>query len=327
MKKYRLLAAVLCAAVCLSATACSREKEPAGDSMSGVLSGEGGLSPADSIEITPTEPESGPEQEESRPEQEALSPYSPGQNELPGKENMSGEFAGMAGLSCEQVPWGPGTNFNADGKPTACVMLQEDYGSYDADFVRTGEEFENKVYLTFDEGYENGYTGAILDVLREKGVSAVFFITLPYAKSEPELVQRMIDEGHVVGNHTAGHPNMTTLPPEDAYDEVAELHEYVEENFGYSMYLFRFPEGAFSEQKLALLQKMGYRSVFWSFAYKDWDPNDQMDTQKAFDKVTGSLHSGEIFLLHAVSATNASILGDVIDCVRNAGYTFEVYGK
>lgn len=320
MRKYRILAAILCAALCLSS--CAKDKEPAG---SGVISGEGGLSGAEKIEITPAEPES--ESSASEPEQEALSPYSPGENELPGKESLGEAFGEIGALSGDQVPWGPGTNFNADGKPTACVQLQEEYGGYDADFVRAGEEFENKVYLTFDEGYENGYTGAILDVLKEKGVSAVFFITLPYAKSEPELVQRMIDEGHVVGNHTAGHPNMTTLSPEEAYDEVAKLHEYVEENFGYSMYLFRFPEGAFSEQNLALLQKMGYRSVFWSFAYKDWDPNDQMDAEKAFNKVTGSLHSGEIFLLHAVSATNAAILGDVIDCVRSEGYTLEVYGK
>ena len=327
MKKYRVLAALLCAAICFSMTACFKKEKPApDDGMSGVISGEGGLGPADKIEITPNTPESEPETE-NEPDAEALSPYSPGQNELPGKENMSGEFEKLAGLPCDQVPWGPGTNFDADGRPTACTALQKQYGGYCADFVRTGEEFDNKVYLTFDEGYENGYTGAILDVLKEKGVSAVFFITLPYAKSQPELVQRMIDEGHVVGNHTAGHPNMTGISPEEGYDEVAELHDYVEENFGYSMYLFRFPEGAFSEQNLALLQKMGYRCVFWSFAYKDWDPNSQMENAKAFDKVTGSLHSGEIFLLHAVSKTNAEILGDVIDCVREKGYTFEVYGK
>ncbi len=327
MKNHRFLAVILIAAIILSSTACSNNKSPDDESESSLISSEGSLTPSDQIEITSNSSESEPENEESQPEQDVLSPYSPGQNALPGKENMSGEFADIAGLSTEQVPWGPGTNFNDDGKPTACVMLQDDYGDYDADFVRTGEEFEKKVYLTFDEGYENGYTSAILDTLKEKGVSAVFFVTLPYVKSEPELVQRMIDEGHVVGNHTAGHPNMTGLTPEEAYDEVAELHEYVEENFGYSMYLFRFPEGAFSEQNLALLQKMGYRCVFWSFAYKDWDPDNQMDPDTAFSKVTGSLHSGEIFLLHAVSATNAEILGRVIDCVRDEGYTFEVYSK
>ncbi len=331
MKSNRFLAAFLSVALLFSMTACSKEKESKSSAdENNILSGENSLAPANKIEITQNSSESEPEQEsnsEYEPEQDVLSPYSPGQNALPSKENMSGEFTKIAELSSEQVPWGPGTNFNSDGKPTACVMLQDDYGDYDADFVRAGDEFENKVYLTFDEGYENGYTGAILDTLKEKGVSAVFFVTLPYVKSEPELVQRMIDEGHIVGNHTARHPNMTGITPEEAYDEVADLHEYMEENFNYSMYLFRFPEGAFSEQNLCLLQNMGYRCVFWSFAYKDWDPNDQMEPDTAFAKVIGSLHSGEIFLLHAVSATNAQILGDFIDFVRNEGYSFEVYQK
>lgn len=294
-------------------------------SIDGITSGEGSLTP---IEITPNVPEetsSEEESESSQPESdEVLAPYDPS-NEIAEKEELSEEFKYLSGLDTEQVLWGPGTNFDADGKPTACTLLQKEYSSYSADFVRTGEECDNKVYLTFDEGYENGYTSAILDVLKEKQVSAVFFITLPYAKSEPELVQRMIDEGHIVGNHTSKHPNMTTISPEEGYDNVADLHNYVKENFDYEMYLFRFPEGAFSEQNLALLQKLGYRSVFWSFAYKDWDPDNQYDEETAFKKVTGSLHSGEIFLLHAVSKTNAAILGDVIDYVRNEGYTFERY--
>lgn len=246
------------------------------------------------------------------------------ENNIKSKQELSEEFKYLEGLSTEQVPWGPGKNFNADGKPTACVLLQDKYGSYDADFVKYGEESIGKVYLTFDEGYENGYTPEILDVLKEKGVKAVFFVTLPYVKSCPELVQRMIDEGHVVGNHTNKHPNMTTISAEEGYDNVADLHKYMEENFGYSMYLFRFPEGAFSEQNLGLLQSLGYRCVFWSFAYNDWDPENQMDPDKAFMKVTGSLHDGEIFLLHAVSKTDTEILGNVIDKVRDLGYTFEL---
>ena len=124
MKKYRVLAALLCAAICFSMTACFKKEKPIpDDGMSGVISGEGGLGPADKIEITPNTHESEPETE-SEPDAEALSPYSPGQNELPGKENMSGEFEKLAGLPCDQVPWGPGTNFDADGRPTACTALQ-----------------------------------------------------------------------------------------------------------------------------------------------------------------------------------------------------------
>ena len=135
----------------------------------------------------------------------------------------------------------------------------------------------------------------------------------------------MIDEGHVLGNHSARHPNMTTITMEEMYAEVADLHNYVSENFGYDMYLFRPPEGAFSERSLALLQKMGYRTVCWSFAYADWDPANQMEHQKAFERVTRNIHDGEIYLLHAVSETNTAILGDVIDHVRNSGYVFEKY--
>lgn len=318
--KKRIIAAILAAALCLMLGGCFGKKDDEYDeSQSGVVSGE------ESLE-TSSEPESQPEQ--SEPDDNTSTTYLPDvENNIADKDAMSADFEEIGAVSSENVPWGPGTNFDSEGKPIACVQLQQKYGAYDADFVRTGGEFENKVFLTFDEGYENGYTGAILDVLKEKQVKAVFFVTLSYVKSQPELVQRMIDEGHIVGNHTARHPNMTGLSVSDAYDEVADLHNYMEENFGYSMYLFRFPEGAFSEQNIALLQKMGYRSVFWSFAYKDWDPDNQYDTDTAMKKVTGSLHSGEIFLLHAVSKTNTEILGDFIDYVRNAGYTFEVYSR
>lgn len=322
MKKIKATALLL--ALCLSLGSCFSNGEYSAES-DGTLAREGELS-AD-IEITPQIPEnssesSSSEESSSEPESEETSSVV---NDIAALEELSPYFAEFAELGSEQVPWGPGTNYDESGKPIACVWLQEDYEKYSADFVRLGEEYKGKVYLTFDEGYENGYTAAILDTLKEKNVSAVFFVTLSYAKSEPELIRRMIDEGHVIGNHSARHPNMTQITIEEAYAEVADLHNYISENFGYDMYLFRPPEGAFSERTLALLQKMNYRTVCWSFAYKDWDPASQMEHQKAFDKVTGSLHDGEIFLLHAVSETNAAILGDFIDYVRGQGYTFEKY--
>ena len=273
------------------------------------------------IEITPEIPESS-ESSSSEPEPESEPAI---ENEIGSLEELSPYFQEFANLGIEQVPWGPGTNFDETGKPIACVGLQAEYSKWDTDFYRDGEQHKGKVYLTFDEGYENGYTSKILDVLKEKGVSAVFFVTLSYAKSEPELIRRMIDEGHVVGNHSARHPNMTKITMEEMYAEVADLHKYISENFGYDMYLFRPPEGAFSERSLALLQKMNYRTVCWSFAYSDWDPENQPEQQKAFERVTRSIHDGEIFLLHAVSATNTAILGDVIDHVRSRGFTFEKY--
>ena len=222
-------------------------------------------------------------------------------------------------LESKQITWGPGSILDGQGRPEACVTLQKQYGKYGAWFI--GEE-EDKIYLTFDEGYENGYTSQILDVLKEKKVSAVFFITMDYVIKEPELVQRMIDEGHIVGNHTTNHPNMTQISLEDAKMEVEQLHEYIQSEFGYEMTLFRAPEGAISEQTLALLQSMGYENVLWSFAYHDWDVNQQMSYETALKKATEQLHPGAIYLLHAVSRTNAEILGDWVDAVRAQGYEF-----
>lgn len=316
MKKTKLLALFL--ALCLLISGCSfGKKEPEKDD--NIIEREENLSA--NIEIKPEIPESS---ESSSSEQEPESEPAV-ENEIGSLEELSPYFQEFADLGSEQIPWGPGTNFDETGKPIACVGLQSEYGKWDTDFYRDGEEHKGKVYLTFDEGYENGYTPKILDVLKEKGVSAVFFVTLSYAKAEPELIQRMIDEGHVVGNHSSRHPNMTTITMEEMYAEVADLHNYISENFDYDMYLFRPPEGAFSERSLALLQKMGYRTVCWSFAYADWDPANQPEHQKAFERVTRSVHDGEVFLLHAVSETNTAILGDVIDHVRNEGFTFEKY--
>ena len=318
MKKTKLLALFL--ALCLLVSGCSfGKKEP--EKNDNIIEREDNLSA--NIEITPEIPESS-ESSSSEPEPEPeTDPVI--ENDIDSLEKLSPYFQEFADLGSEQVPWGPGTNFDETGKPIACVGLQSEYGKWDADFYREGEEHKGKVYLTFDEGYENGYTPKILDVLKEKGVSAVFFVTLSYAKAEPELIQRMIDEGHVLGNHSSRHPNMTQISMEEMYAEIADLHNYISENFGYDMYLFRPPEGAFSERSLALLQKMGYRTVCWSFAYAVWDPANQPEHQKAFERVTKSVHDGEIFLLHAVSETNTAILGDVIDYVRNEGFTFEKY--
>ena len=135
----------------------------------------------------------------------------------------------------------------------------------------------------------------------------------------------MIDEGHIVGNHSMNHPNFTTITPEEMYEEVKELHDYVQENFDYTMFLFRYPEGVFSEQSLAVLQDAGYQTSFWSYAYNDWDQNNQPDPDTAYQKVTGALHPGAIYLLHAVSETNSEILGDFIDEARSQGYEVSVY--
>jgi delta-lactam-biosynthetic de-N-acetylase len=217
--------------------------------------------------------------------------------------------------------WGLGKNRDDDGRPIDAVKAQEQYAAYNALFLGEGE---NTIYLTFDEGYENGYTESILDTLKEKGVKAVFFVTGYYAKSQPELVQRMIDEGHVIGNHSASHTSegLTSLSWEQQQNEVMENHEYVLEQFGYHMYLFRYPSGRFSEQSLALVNNCNYKSVFWSFAYLDYDVNNQPDPAESLAKMEDKLHPRAIYLLHAESETNAAILGDLIDYIAEQGYSF-----
>lgn len=219
--------------------------------------------------------------------------------------------------------WGLGPHTDGEGRPIDATRAQDKYGKYDAYYILPSN---GKIYLTFDEGYENGYTSKILDVLKKKGVKAVFFITMPYAKSEPELVQRMIDEGHVVGNHSVKHKSMPTLSIDEQIREVMDLHDYVKDCFGYEMTLFRPPMGEFSEQSLAVLQNLGYQTIAWSFAYYDYDPANQPDPGKAYEKVVDAAHSGGIFLLHAVSETNTNILGDVIDAFRSQDYELALLG-
>lgn len=228
----------------------------------------------------------------------------------------------LEAMSTKVNGWGLGPHTDDRNRPIDATKAQDKYGKYDAYYIGPDN---GKIYLTFDEGYENGYTSRILDVLKEKNVKAVFFITMPYAKSQPELVQRMIDEGHVVGNHSVKHKSMPTLSIDTMISEVMDLHEYVKEHFGYEMSLFRPPMGEYSQQSLAVLQNLGYKTVEWSFAYYDYDPANQPDPAKALDKVVKAGHSGGIMLLHAVSATNTEILGDVIDAYRQQGLEIALF--
>ncbi|MDD6033338.1 MAG: polysaccharide deacetylase family protein [Oscillospiraceae bacterium] len=229
----------------------------------------------------------------------------------------------ISSLSNQKQGWGQGVQVDAANRPLGSLSFQEKYGKYDALFI--GED-EKVVYLTFDEGYENGYTPQILDTLKEKNVKAVFFVTLDYVKSQPELIRRMIDEGHVIGNHSAKHPSFPDVTMERCEQEIRDVEQYLADNFGYTgMNLFRPPAGEFSERVLAQMQSLGYKTVFWSYAYKDWDPNNQMGADKALAKVNGALHNGAIYLLHAVSCDNAEILDDFIDHARSEGYEFKLF--
>ncbi|MBQ8764267.1 MAG: polysaccharide deacetylase family protein [Clostridia bacterium] len=182
---------------------------------------------------------------------------------------------------------------------------------------------EKVIYLTFDCGWENGCTDEVLDTLKEKKVPAAFFCTLEHIKSSPDLIARMITEGHIVGNHSAKHPNFAEISRQRMADEILECENYLRENYGYSTKFFRFPEGSYNESALELISSMGMTSVFWSSAYADWDVSKTKGAQYAFDTVTARLHPGAVLLLHSVSPDNAAALGDIIDWARNDGYVFK----
>lgn len=227
------------------------------------------------------------------------------------------------GLSTEKVGYSYGVA--KDGAPHETSVQNQSYFSengYRA-FCLDTVSAEKTLYLTFDCGYENGYTEKILDTLKEKNVPAAFFCTLPQVEDNPDLIARMITEGHIVGNHSVKHPSFPTLTRIEMAQEIQGMDDYLRTNFGYSEPFFRFPMGEYSDCALDLVGSIGYRSVFWSVAYEDWDLDNQRGTQYAFDTVTSRLHPGAVILLHSVSPDNANALGQIIDWAREQGYVFK----
>lgn len=227
----------------------------------------------------------------------------------------------LEALDNTPITYGPGTATGGNPAPYA-PDAQKTYGKYGAHFIESGK---NTIYLTFDCGYENfvdgqPLTGKILDTLKEKNIKALFFITQSYAEKNPELVRRILDEGHTLGNHAAGNDSMPALSIDEMEQQIMGLHEYVKEHFGYTMKFFRPPNGDFSLRSLAVTQNLGYETVHWSFAYADWDISNQPDPKEALDKILSCHHDGAIYLLHGVSATNAQILEDVIEGLWELGY-------
>ena len=181
---------------------------------------------------------------------------------------------------------------------------------------------EKALYLTFDCGYENGNTDKILDTLREKGVTAAFFCTQHQVETQPELTARMILEGHIVGNHSVHHPNFTQISAEKMAQELEGFDNFMRRHFGYCSSYFRFPEGAYSEYALSEVNSHGFKALFWSLAYADWDEENQKGADYAYETVTSRLHPGAVILLHSVSSDNAAALGRIIDEARAQGYEF-----
>jgi peptidoglycan-N-acetylmuramic acid deacetylase len=218
----------------------------------------------------------------------------------------------LLGLNNTKIGW---SHDYGVAKPATIQNMLTKYG-----VCWIGNRKSYNVYLTFDEGYEYGLTTNILDTLKAKNVKAVFFITLSYAKTNPQIVRRMIDEGHTLGNHSCNHPSFPDKDIDTDINEVSNLHNYIKNNYNYDMTLFRFPYGEYSERTLALVRSLNYTSVFWSFGYKDWDVKNQPKKEDALKLIEGKVHNGAIYLLHPESKTNADILPEVIDNFRERGY-------
>jgi len=227
----------------------------------------------------------------------------------------------VAAYSAVVNDWGLG--FGDKGSQPRGNVSAEKLSEFNAYYV--GNPDEKVLYLTFDAGYENGYTEKILDVLKKHDVPAAFFLVSHYLKSNPELVKRMFDEGHIVANHTNSHPDMSKVSDvEGLKNELVPVEELYKNITGQEMPKFyRPPQGKFSEKNLTAAKELGYTTVFWSLAYVDWDVKNQPDYNYAMEKLTSRVHNGAIILLHSTSETNAMILDELLDTWLAEGYVFK----
>ncbi len=324
----RLLISLLVAAMLVSVSACGDEKS--GTTSLSETRDVGTPSPAETTEITvtsetvetggasssPTEiPETTPEPETTPVPETTPAPVvtTPRPTDWPALSYTREE---LEAIDNTKSGWGQGIHVDSLNRPTACTSWQNAYGKYGAIYIMPETD---PAYLTFDLGYEYGCTGRILDTLNAKGVKGTFFITMHYARSAPDMVQRMVDEGHIVANHSVNHKSMPDLTVAEMEEEIMGLHNYVKENFGYEMFLFRPPSGEHSPRVLAVAQNLGYRSVMWSYTYLDYDVNNQKPHAEALELCTRNAHKGAVYLLHGVSETNTAILGDLIDYLNESG--------
>ena len=228
--------------------------------------------------------------------------------------------AASASLLSESTSWG--LSFQKEGERPVGNATINDLGKYHAYYAE--DTNEKKIYLTFDAGYENGNTPRILDALKKHQVPATFFVVGNFISDNPDLIRRMVSEGHTVGNHTMTHPDMSGISSKDDFhkqlDGVENLYESVT---GEQMTKFyRPPQGIYSTSNLAMAQELGYSTFFWSLAYVDWIQNQQPSREEAFQKLLGRIHPGAIVLLHNTSSTNGLILDDLLTKWEEMGYRF-----
>ena len=224
------------------------------------------------------------------------------------------------GSRIETGSWG--LSFRQEGAPPIGNAGKDQLRAYDAAYI--GDSTRKVLYLTFDAGYENGCTEKILDVLKDQQVPAAFFLVGNYLEKNADLVRRMVEEGHIVGNHTMHHYDMSRLTGKDAFSaELQDLEVLYREVTGREMPKFyRPPQGIYSEENLRMAKELGYKTVFWSLAYVDWNNDAQPTREDAFRKLLPRTHPGAVVLLHSTSRTNAAILEELIEKWREEGYTF-----
>ena len=216
-----------------------------------------------------------------------------------------------------------GLSFHDSGTAPDGPTSQDTLSQYDAVYVGNGED--KVLYLTFDAGYENGCTEKILDTLKKHDVKAAFFLVGNYLQKNADLVRRMVDEGHIVGNHTMSHPDMSAITDKEAFQkELTELEDLFKEVTGKELpKYYRPPQGIYSEENLKMAKELGYKTVFWSLAYKDWDNNKQPTAEYALGKLIPRTHNGAVILLHSTSQTNADVLDELLTQWKAKGYRFE----
>lgn len=212
-------------------------------------------------------------------------------------------------------------------RPVVCLENETAYKKYNAHFIGTdlmSEEGKKILYLTYNMRYEYGYTEKLLDVLQEYDCKATFFVTLDYVHNNPTLIRRMLNEGHVIGNLSSTNPKggVPHLEPDRQKHEILAAHTFMKKYYNYSMYLFRFPAGIYSEKSMAIVNNMNYQSIFWSFAYADYDTGNQPDPEDSLTKFISRLHPGGIYMLRGESETNSAIIEDFIQKALALGYEF-----
>lgn len=230
--------------------------------------------------------------------------------------NRLGAAEAAAGIT----DWG--LSFQSEGAPPVANASQEYLRNFDALYV--GDTNQKEIYITFDAGFENGNTERILDALKKHGVKATFFLVGNYFETQPELVKRMAEEGHTVGNHTYSHPDMSKISDIQSFQTELQKNEALYRDIlGSEMpKLYRPPQGKFCEENLKMAQQLGYSTVFWSLAYVDWYTDDQPTPEQAFSKLLPRIHPGAVVLLHSTSSTNAEILDELLTKWEETGYSF-----